>query len=419
MKLSHNIKKSDVKQGPLRAVIYIRVSTLTQKKDGHGLEGQLEACMGLIEKTGMKFVNKYVDGAVSGNRLVETRDGLRKLYEDSEKKNFDVVVVYRVDRLGRSMKIIVDVIDHFTKVDIKIMSCTENVDTTTASGLMTVQMFASIAQYEKHTIGQRLMMGREMVLQQRGETGGRLPYGYKRGEEKKIEISEEYGAVVRNIFKNYEVGYSATKIADLLNKRGIIRKKSKRWYDATIGLILKNREKYEGGVRNNNQGGIRWPVLIYDKVIMDILEIEEMVFSKNVSVGIYVRSSSVEKSFYLKQQEDEINNFITIKKWKNYKTYVDIGNENVKRNGLDELFEDCKKNMFSIIIVKDLTRFGTTLNKLSEIFIHFLDSNIRVISLSNMKKQMEKREEDNANMEKFKAYPNPLISTIAVSDSED
>ena len=419
MKLSHNIKKSDKKDQPLRAVIYIRVSTLTQKKEGHGLEGQLEACMGVIEKYGMTYVNKYVDGTVSGTRVVETRDGLNKLFEDSKKGLFDAVVVYKVDRLGRSMKIIVDVIDYFTKVDIKIMSCTENVDTTTASGLMTVQMFASIAQYEKHTIGERLMMGREMVLQQRGETGGRLPYGYKRGEQKKIEISEEYGAVVRNIFKNYELGYSATKISEILNKRGILRKKAKRWYDATVGLIIKNKEKYEGAVRNNNQDGVRWPVLIYDKVVMDILEVEEMIFSQNVTVAIYVRSSCIEKSFYLKEQEDEINKLIANKNWKNYKTYSDICMENTKRKGLDELFEDCKKKLFSIVIVRDLTRFGTTLNKLSEIFTQFLDTNIRVISLSDMQKQIEKRNEDYINIEKFKTYTNPLNSTVAVSDSED
>ena len=381
MKLSHNVKKSEVKERPLRAVIYTRVSTLIQQNEGNGLEGQFEACMSLIQKDKMIFVNKYTDGAVSGTRLIETREGLKNLYEDSTKGIFDAVVVYKVDRLGRSMKIIVDMIDYFTKNNIKIISCTENIDTTTASGIMTMQMFASIAQYEKHTIGERLMMGRETVLQERGETGGRLPYGYIRAEEKKIEISEEYGAIVRNIFKNYELGYSATKISEILNRRGVTRKNCQRWYDATIGIILKNKEKYQGSVRNNNQRGIRWPVLIYDKVLMNISDIGEMIFSKNVSVAIYVRSSCLEKSFYVKQQEEEIKNLIQSKNWINYKTYSDISKEVNKSN---DLFDDCKKNLFSIVIVKDLSRLGTTLNKLSEIFIQFLDSNIRVISLDDI-----------------------------------
>ena len=381
MKLSHNLKKTETQKRPLRAVIYTRVSTWIQQNEGNGLEGQFEACMSLIQKDNMIFVNKYTDGAVSGTRLVETREGLKNLHEDSTKGIFDVIVVYKVDRLGRSMKIIIDVIDYFTKNNIKIMSCTENVDTATAAGIMTMQLFASIAQYEKHTIGERMMLGRETVLQERGETGGRLPYGYVRGENKKIEISEEYGIIVRNIFKNYELGYSATKISEILNKRGVLRKKSKRWYDATIGLILKNREKYEGSVRNNNQNGIRWPVLLYDKVLMNISEIEEMIFSKNVSVAIYVRSSCIEKSFYLKQQEEEIQTFITSKGWSNHKTYSEISKDVNKNN---ELFEDCKKNLFSIVIVKDLSRFGTTLNKLSDIFVQFLDAKIRVISLADL-----------------------------------
>ncbi len=147
MKLSDNAKKFEVEKKLLRAVIYTRVSTLAQQ-NGKGLKGQFETCMNLIQKSGMIFVGKYTDSAVSGTRSVETREGLKNLYEDSTKGIFDIVVVYKVDRLGRSMKIIVDVIDYFTKNNIKIMSCAENIDTTTAARLMTIQMFASIAQYE-------------------------------------------------------------------------------------------------------------------------------------------------------------------------------------------------------------------------------------------------------------------------------
>ena len=419
MKLSHNVKKSDIKKRPLRAVIYIRVSTLTQKKDGHGLEGQLEACMKTIENKKLVYVGKYTDGAVSGTRLVETRDGLKRLYEDSTKNIFDTVVVYKVDRLGRSMKIIMDVIDYFNQNNIKIISCTEDVDTTKSSGLMTVQMFAVIAEYEKSTIGERLMVGREMVLQERGETGGKLPYGYKRAEGKKLEISEEYGKIVQYIFDKHKNGYSAIKIADRLNLKGIIPKKAKRWWDASVGVILKNRKKYEGSNRNNNQGMIRWPVIIYDQVMLNLVEIDEIIFAKNVTVAVYVRSSCIEKSFYLKQQEEEIDKLITEKNWNKYKLYSDINSENNNREGLNQLLQDCEKNLFSIIIVKDLSRLGTTLNKLSDIFIPFLNSEIKLISLYDIQQQKNIREEQKINEKNFASYINPLNTNFPLSDSEN
>lgn len=385
MKLSHNIKKGDKKDGPLRAAIYIRVSTAKQKKEGHGKEGQREMCMSEIERKKMVFVEEYLDDAVSGTKIVESREGLKRLYNDVTKNVFDAVVVYKVDRLGRSMNIIVEIIDYFTRNNIKIVSCMEDVDTTKSSGLMTLQMFAVIAQYEKNTIGERLMLGRETVLQNRGETGGSIPFGYKRlTEGKKIVISEEQGAIVRAIFKAYEKGIPLVKIANELNSMGIVKSRGKKWYATTISTIIENMEKYEGGIRNNNANGVRWPVILHNKIFLDQVDIEESKILPEVKIAIYIRITNATFEYYAIEQENATKEIAKKYNWDIYKVYRDVEPETNRRDSLTQLIEDMKYRKFNFVIIKDLSRLGKTLNTLSNIFINFLDNEIKLIIADKM-----------------------------------
>lgn len=368
MKLSHNVKKNE-KKGPTRAVIYIRVSTVKQKNEGYGLESQLEKCMQEIKNKGMIYVDKYVDGAISGTKVVESRDGLKRLCDDVEKNIFDAVVVYKVDRLGRSMKIIIEIIDFFTSKNIKLVSCMEDVDTTKSSGLMTVQLFAVIAQYEKNTIGERLMLGRETVFQNRGETGGSIPYGYKRlTEGKKITISSEEGKILRAIFRASDEGYSMSAIALELNAKGVSKKRGKKWYASTISTILENRDKYEGGVRNNNVNGVRWPVLLYNKVLFDNCDRIESEFLPEIKLAIFSKNCL------------EIPNLFGDKKIAISKRY---------EGDLTSLLEDFKtvneRKTFNYVVVNTLDDFHKDLDVLSDIFINFLDSEIKIILLNDRK----------------------------------
>lgn len=372
MKLSHNIKKSDKKQGAVRAVTYLRVST-NKQSEGNGLEGQREMCKNEIDRKKMTFVGEYIDDAVSGTKVVESREGLKRLYNDSTKGLFDVVVVYKVDRLGRSMSIIVDLIDYFTKNNIKVISCMEKIDNTKASGIMTLQMFAVIAQYEKSTIVERLMLGREVVLQERGETGGSIPYGFKRiTEGKQIIISEEEGLIVKKIFQDAKDGISMAKIAKNLNTMGVVKSRGKQWYASTVSTILSNQDKYEGKIRNNNTNFIRWPIILYNKVLADFIDYEEASFASQIKVALFLKNDEQITPQFISEFTSQFTSEIIEKNnWIIYKTYTE--------NERNELIEDMKKKLFNFVIVKNISIFGQTLNIISNIFTHFLDNEIKLI----------------------------------------
>jgi len=112
-----------------------------------------------------------------------------------------------------------------------------------------------------------------VVTAKYGEKGGPLPLGYRRGEDGHIDIHPEESAIVRNIFIARAKGLSLRKIAMWLTNLGVKTKKGKKWYASTVGVILKNKPKYEGQERNGNENGVCWPkILFYTKEELDEIE---------------------------------------------------------------------------------------------------------------------------------------------------
>lgn len=245
------------------AAIYTRVSSTKQAIEGHGLEAQLSKCQELINyKRWKQYPTVYSDEGLSGSLDFKDRPQLKKLLEDAEKGLFDCVVFYSLDRLGRSTKIILHVIELLSNYNLKIVSCQEHIDTTTASGELMLTFFAGMAQYEKRNIIERMENGKKELRKLTGEYGGPMPLGYRRGINGIIETVPEEIEIVHGIFNAREKGFSMQKIADYLNRLGIKTRRGKKWYSASVKVILDNKDKYEGGIRNNNLKGICWPKIL-------------------------------------------------------------------------------------------------------------------------------------------------------------
>ena len=136
-----------------RAAIYARVST----HNGQNPEMQLEEVRKFCVARGWKVVNEFVDAGVSGSK--ERRPALDRLLIDCRHRAIDAVVVYRYDRFARSLRQLVNALEEFRALGIDFVSLHEGVDTSTPNGRLVFGIFASIAEFERELIRDRVKSG--------------------------------------------------------------------------------------------------------------------------------------------------------------------------------------------------------------------------------------------------------------------
>ena len=206
-----------------------RCAVYTRKSSEEGLEqefnslhAQREACEAHIasqRSEGWVLVrDQYDDGGISGGTL--ERPGLQRLLEDIEDGLVDVVVVYKIDRLSRSLADFARLVDVFDRNDVTFVSVTQSFNTTTSMGRLTLNILLSFAQFEREVTAERI---RDKIAASRRKgiwMGGVPPYGY-RVENRKLVVDETEADDVRWIFARFlEIG-SATILAKEVAARGI------------------------------------------------------------------------------------------------------------------------------------------------------------------------------------------------------
>jgi len=245
---------------PIRACIYTRVSTIGQV-DRFGLKVQEEKCKQMIDFKDWSLTKVYTDAGISGTLNRTKRPGLNQLIEDGKAKIFDCVVIYSLDRLGRRTILVLNLIDQFKEMGIKLVSCKENLDTTTPMGAFFVTMTSAIVQLERDNIVTRTKEGSLQRKKLDGDIGGALPYGYIRNKNN-ITIKPDEAEIIKLIYNLRQRGLIQVKIVEHLNKNNIPSPKGSVWRQGTISKILKKCDIYKGIVRNNNENGICWPRIL-------------------------------------------------------------------------------------------------------------------------------------------------------------
>lgn len=243
-----------------KTCIYTRVST-TRQLEGFGLQLQEEKCRQMIQFKDWTLTKVYSDKGISGTLDTKDRQGLKDLIEDGEKGLYDAVVFYSLDRLGRKTVLVLNLIDQFNELGIKIVSCKENLDTSTPNGLFFVGVLTCLVQLERDTIVTRLKEGSLQRKQLDGDVGGPLPYGYTRLNDKPIIVKSESN-IIKFIFDQRSNKRTQGNIANMLNTQNITPPKGKKWHQGTICKILKREEIYKGSQRNDNTNGICWPKIL-------------------------------------------------------------------------------------------------------------------------------------------------------------
>ena len=155
----------------MKAGVYYRIST----SDKQDIAMQVKSVKDYCEREGIKIYKEYSDKGVSGSK--ESRPAFDKLLNDMRNKLFDCIVVYKLDRIGRSISHLLKLFEEFSKKDIKFISVTQNFNTTTPEGRLFLRMMMLLAEYERELTISRINSGLDRARAE-GKTLGR-PEGSK------------------------------------------------------------------------------------------------------------------------------------------------------------------------------------------------------------------------------------------------
>lgn len=197
--------------------LYIRVSTDAQYEEGYSVDAQKEKLEQFCKLKDISDYEFYIDGGWSGSNI--DRPEMKRMIENISNGKVSAVVVYKLDRLSRSQKDTIFLLeDVFNPNNCNFISLNENFDTTTPYGKAMIGILSVFAQLERENIRERTRMGMyERVKSGLWMGGGRVPFGYDYDENKDILVPNEHAEDVRQIFDLYLQGYSTTQLANMFD----------------------------------------------------------------------------------------------------------------------------------------------------------------------------------------------------------
>jgi DNA invertase Pin-like site-specific DNA recombinase len=240
--------RSEKPRTTLRCAIYTRVSTEHGlEQEFNSLDNQREASESYVKSQaheGWKLIrNRYDDGGYSGGSM--ERPALRKLLDDVRARRIDVVIVYKVDRLTRSLADFAKLVELFDMHEVSFVSVTQAFNTTTSMGRLTLNVLLSFAQFEREVTGERI---RDKIAASKKKgfwMGGVVPIGY-RVENRALHVVEEHADLVRDLFRRYlEIG-SVVRLKAVLDQENVrLPKRTNGSGKATGGGLISRGHLYK------------------------------------------------------------------------------------------------------------------------------------------------------------------------------
>lgn len=239
-----------------KVAIYIRVSTQEQNIDGYSLLAQRKKLVDYVNNNpGLNLITNedwIYEDTHTGSDL--RRPELDRLREGVKRGDFDAILVWKIDRLSRSLKHLLILFEEFEKNEASFISVQENIDFKGPIGKLIFQIFGAIAQFERELIKGRTLMGKIASAEMGNFTGSSIPYGYKpvknkSGRGKKLKVLPKEKEWVEKMYEWYvyeDLGFGqiATRLTKLKVPKGEYTKfknKLSAWHPEYVGNILKNR----------------------------------------------------------------------------------------------------------------------------------------------------------------------------------
>lgn len=198
-----------------RAALYVRVSTLEQALSGYSVGEQKDRLTKYAESQDYKIIDIYSDEGVSGKSLL--RPEMERLINDIKANKIDIVIIYKLDRLSRHVKDVLELVELFEQYEVTLFSLSENIDLSSPFGRASLKMSATFSELERETIVERMTMGKDA----RAKSGkyacpGKCPFGYRLNREKDcFDINENEAEAIRDMYDKYiNAGYSLRQLYD-------------------------------------------------------------------------------------------------------------------------------------------------------------------------------------------------------------
>lgn len=263
--------------------IYIRVSTDEQVKDGFSISAQREKLKAYCKVHDWDDYKFYVDEGISAKDTA--RPQLQKLINHIEEGKIKTVLVYRLDRLTRSVLDLYKLLETFDECGCTFKSATEVYDTGSAMGRLFITLVAALAQWERENLGERVRMG-QIEKARQGKYSAKEPFGFNKDEEDRLIINEEERKILLLMKKKIEDGYSIRRLANYLDNSGIPPVRGYKWHIRSVLNFLTNPALY---------GAVKWLDEIYENCHPKIFGKEEF---NNLQVLISSRQNFKTRETY-------------------------------------------------------------------------------------------------------------------------
>ena len=222
----------------MKAAIYTRVSTERQSIEGFSLEAQHDKLIKYIEIHNGELFKIYTDPGISAKDL--KRPAVIEMISDLKKGLFDTLLVHKLDRLTRNISDLYNLVELFNKHEIKIISYSENIDTSNPMGRMFVYVLGIFAQMYRENLSEEVRKGQSKRAE-KGLLSVSVPmYGYEFGETEKLVIKQNEAQWVKWIFDHYIQGKGTSTIAKELNTLGIRRNQGALWDQHKTMSVIEN-----------------------------------------------------------------------------------------------------------------------------------------------------------------------------------
>jgi len=239
---------------PKRCAVYCRVSSDERLDQSfNSIDAQREAGQAFIKSQShegwIALADDYEDGGYSGGNM--DRPALRRLMADIEAGKVDIVVVYKIDRLSRSLADFAQMVDVFDRHRVSFSAVTQQINSATSMGRLILNVLLSFAQFEREVTGERI---RDKIAASKAKgmwMGGPLPLGYD-VDNRLLVINEAEAALVRRIFDDFVTMRSATLMVKAYGAEGLVTKGGKPFTKQTIYKMLHNR-MYLGEIVHKGQ----------------------------------------------------------------------------------------------------------------------------------------------------------------------
>jgi site-specific DNA recombinase len=221
-----------------KAVGYVRVSTDQQADRGVSLDAQAEKIRAMATVQEAELVDVIVDGGESGKSL--QRPGIERLLAMVDRREIQVVVIAKLDRLTRSVRDLGELLERFQRRGVALVSVSESLDTGSAAGRLVLNVMASVSQWEREAIGERT---RDALRHKRaqGLRAGNVPFGFSLAEDGQTLLAcreeQEVLSAIRDLRRNHR---SLRSIAGELNARGLRTRSGAAWRHEYVANLLRS-----------------------------------------------------------------------------------------------------------------------------------------------------------------------------------